>query len=283
MATFQELGYSLIRKHSFPDLELVYPSGKKIFVEAVTSNPAFNKEIEDKLQIASKLSVEEIPAYLTELKQTSLMRTAGALFNKYNKKYWTYEWVKGNPLVLAVEDFHHAFSLNISDSSLIGYLYGIALQWHHDKDGKLVIETSEEKEHTDGKRTIPSNFFSLPGAEHISAVIFSISGTISKFNRIAKLMGYSDPELEIVRKGTCCDPNPNASLPNQFKYVVGRNGPKEDWRQGMAVYHNPNALPKLSEKDFPGVFNGFFDTHFWAYVPDFHPYASESENWLPER
>lgn len=282
MATFQEMGYDLVREHNFPDLQLKSVGGKTIFVEAVTSNPAFNKEIQDKLQIASKLSEEEMTAYLTELRKASLLRTAGALFNKYNKKYWSYDWVKGKPLVLAVEDFHHAFSLNISDSSLVGYLYGIALDWYHDKDGKLVIETSEELEHSDGHKTIPSNFFALTGAEHISAVIFSNSGTISKFNRMAKLKGYSDPQLEIVRIGTCHDHNPEASVPHMFRYVVGKNGPEENWRQGMAVYHNPNALHKLSEKDFPGVLNGFVDQEFYAYVPDFHPYGSNSENYLPK-
>lgn len=280
LATFQELGFDILRKHKSPDFELLLPDRRKVFVEAVTSNPAFNQEIEDKLQIVSKLTDDAIPGYLESLRKTSLIRIAGALYNKYKKEYWKLDWVTGHPLVLAVEAFHHSFSLDITDSSLVGYLYGFENQWYHDAQGNLVINTLEQTEHSDDNKTIPSNFFSLPGAENISAVIFSNSGTISKFNRLAKLRNYSDGSLLMVREGTCYDHDPNASAPSKFKYVVGKNGPVETWREGLSIYHNPNAIYKLTKEDFPGVLNGFFDRYFYAYVPEFHPYQSITNNHI---
>lgn len=282
LATFQEFGFQIIREKEAPDFELIIPADKKIFIEAVTSNPEFNKEIDDKLQIISKIKDKDIQAYIEDLRQSTLIRIAGALFNKYKMNYWERDWVKGYALVLAVEAFHHSFALDITDSSLVGYLYGFENSWYHDEDGQLVIETFEKTEHTDGKKTIPSNFFSLPGAENISAVMFSNSGTISKFNRLAKLKGYSHPSTIMVREGTFYDHDPNATAPLRFKYIVGRNGPVETWREGLSIYHNPNAIHKLSEKDFPGILNGFYKDYFYAYVPDFHPFVSITNNHIPE-
>ena len=280
LATFKEFGFEIVRDRTSPDFELLLPGNKKVFVEAVTSNPEFNKEIEDKLQIVRNLKDEQIPGYLKMLRETSLTKIAGALFNKYKLKYWKREWIKGHPLILAVEAFHHAFALDITDSALVGYLYGIDHTWYHDESGHLIIDTYERSEHSDGKKTIPSNFFSLPGAENISAVIFSNSGTVSKFNRLAKLKGYSNQSVMMVREGTCYDHDPDAVKPNYFRYVVGKNGPVETWREGLAVYHNPNAIYKLSEADFPGVLNGFYKDYFYAYVPDFHPFTSLTQNHI---
>lgn len=280
LATFQEFGFGVIREKSSPDFELVLNNKKKVFVEAVTSNPKFNMEIEDKLQTVSRLKDEDIPDFIEDLRKTSLIKIAGALFNKYNKKYWELDWVKGHPLILAVEAFHHSFALDITDSSLVNYLYGFDNEWYHDKNGKLIIKTLKKNEHTDGHKTIPSNFFSLPGAENISAVIFSNSGTISKFNRMAKLKGYGEKSLTMVREGTFYDHNPNAVNPLIFKYIVGLNGPTETWREGLSIYHNPNAINQLSKDEFPGILNGFYEDYFYSYVPDFHPYQSITTNYV---
>ncbi len=280
LATFKEFGFDILCQHKFPDFELVLNDRKKIFVEAVTSNPTFNQEIEDKLQVIAKLKDEEIPSYIELLRKTSLTRVAGALFNKYNKQYWNNTWVKGHALIFAVEAFHHSFSLDITDSLLVGYLYGFENRWYHDSKGDLIIETIEATGHSDGTKTIPSNFFSLPGAENISAVIFSNSGTISKFNRLAKLKNYSDDSIIMIREGTYFNHDPKASEPLQFKYLVGKNDPVETWREGLSIYHNPNALYKLTKEDFPSVLNGFFDKDFYAYVPDFHPYQSITNNYV---
>jgi hypothetical protein len=41
-----------------------------------------------------------------------------------------------------------------------------------------------------GQKVIPSGFFDLPGPENVSAVLFSNSGTISKFNRMGVVAGF---------------------------------------------------------------------------------------------
>ena len=280
LAVFQEFNFQIIREMPSPDFELISNEGKKLYVEAVTSNPEFNKEIDDKLQVIQKLKDEDIPAFLEDLRRNSLIRIAGALFNKYKMKYWDLERVKGHPLILAVEAFHHSFALDITDSSLIGYLYGFDNTWYHDDKGQLIINTVEATEHTDGRKIIPSNFFALPGAENISAVMFSNSGTISKFNRLAKLKGYGDPSIIMIREGTCYDHDPNAAAPLRFRYTVGGDGPEETWREGLAIYHNPNAIHKLEEKDFPGILHGFYEEYFYTYMPEFHPFTSITNNHI---
>lgn len=60
---------------------------------------------------------------------------------------------------------------------------------------------------------IPSGFFFLPGAENVSAVLFSNSGTISKFNRMGLLAGFGAGRAQMIRKGFAYEPNPDAAAP----------------------------------------------------------------------
>ncbi len=46
------------------------------------------------------------------------------LFSKMKKKYWEQEHVKGQPFILAIEDFHQPGSMVWTASALEVYLYG---------------------------------------------------------------------------------------------------------------------------------------------------------------
>jgi len=210
-ATFQDLNFTIHRNHSRPDFELE-KNGQTIFVEAVTSNPVTAEELKEKLDVIGELKEEDWVQFIYDLRDRSMFRLAGTLYNKLRKAYWDLEWVKNKPLILAVEPFHHSLAHWLSDSNLIGYLYGFENSWRHDESGNLQITTQEVIEYRMGDKVVPSNFFKQPNSEYISAVIFSNSATISKFNRIGKLKGYGDPNIRMVRMGNMHDHDPNAAV-----------------------------------------------------------------------
>ena len=120
----------------------------------------------------------------TFLKNYMPIKFGSALFSKLRKKYWTKDYVAGAPLVRAIEDFSASGSMIYTGSSLQRYLFGYEHKWEKGPDGTLKITPHRIKEHVWGTKIIPSGFFRLPDVENVSAVVFSNSGTISKFNRM---------------------------------------------------------------------------------------------------
>lgn len=273
-AAFQELEFDIPRTHSIPDFELV-KNGQKIFVEAVTSNPSYDQSTTNKLEELEKIDINNLLEYVTNLLKAATIRQATALRKKLIKNYWENDWVAGNPIVIALIPFHHSMVHLLSDSDLMGYLYGVDNTWYHDKDGKLIIDTHEITSHTDGKKTMQSGFFNQPNTENISAVIWSNSGTISKFSRMARLKDIGK-DIKIVRRGTQYDHNPDASEPLIFTHIVGETGPKETWREGINMYHNPKAKFPIDRELFPGIAHLYFDYEIYGYIPEFHPINSET-------
>ncbi|MBL1729151.1 glycosaminoglycan attachment protein, partial [Klebsiella pneumoniae] len=133
--------------------------------------------------------------------------------SKLRKEYWKLDHVKGNALIFAIADFHDDQSMQWSSNALISYLYGVKHEFTRDKDGQLIISPLKIEKHQVGNKTIPSGYFFQDEAENISAVLFSSSGTISKFNRIGRQAGYGPENIIMHRFGTCHDHDPNAFLP----------------------------------------------------------------------
>lgn len=287
MAAFHEMNFTIHRVHDRPDFELV-KNGVKIFIEAVTSNPAKGDPFESKLKILKEVSEEQWPEFVKELRERSTTRLSAALFNKLRKEYWNLEWVAGQPLVLALAPFHHSMAQWLSDSILSSYLYGFENTWHYDESGQLQIDTHKLTEHPNKDKTIPSNFFGLENSEHVSAVLFSNSATISKFNRMGTIKGYGHPDVKLVRYGTMIDHDPNAAHALPFSYIVGNEDPPESWREGLTMFHNPNALHPVDPVLFPDIGHAFFRGEFTSDMPAFHPIQSttqviisvKGESWL---
>ncbi len=276
-ATFLSLDFNIIGIHDYPDFE-IEKENTKIFVEATISKNSNNKPIEDKLEIIKNTlhDKEKWMNMMNDLAEFSLIRMANSLFSKLNKRYWENEWVKGYPLILAIEPFHHALSLMITDSMLPNYLYGIDQDWYYDDKGELIINTHISEIITHKEKSIPAGFFNLPEASNISAVIFSNSGTTAKFSRMGKLRGYAPDDIVIKRAGVCYSHESNASIPHPFEYTVGENGPDETWEQGISMFHNPQAKYPIDKELFPNIVHGYFDGQFYAYVPEFHPMNSQT-------
>ncbi|WP_395683541.1 hypothetical protein [Dokdonella sp.] len=245
-AFFLAEGYSVDRSHRRPDFILT-KDGVTIAVEATTANPASDSGINAYDPDIEQQSPEEREAYLRDAVP---IRLGSPLFSKLKKEYWNLPHVFGRPFVLAIEDFHGPGSLASSATPLMRYLYGTEQHWYHADDGRLIISETPIDQHRFGEKKIPSGFFLQPGAEHVSAVLFANTGTIAKFNRMAHQENPTHP-LRIVRMGTCYRDDPDAVVPLEFAYEVGRSehGP-ETWSEGTVLVHNPRALNPLPRSWF---------------------------------
>lgn len=180
------------------------------------------------------------------------IRYAGPLTSKLRKEYWKYPSVTGRPLVLAIQDFHAPMSMTRSGSALPTYLYGVIHEARRHDAGGLVIDVSEIDEHRWHDKVVPSKYFSLPGAENVSAVVFNSCGTISKFNRMGVSAGFGAENVVLIRRGLAWNTEPDAVDPVPFVHIVSE-GYAETWIEGMDVFHNPNALHPLDPALLPGA------------------------------
>ncbi len=270
-AAFTEIGYVLDRRHAVPDYMLQGPHGT-IAVEAVTVAPSQAGEL---AAPPSRETEGDRRAYLDEYMP---IKFGSALFSKLRKKYWEQGEVAGKPLVFAIEDFSSPGSMVNTRSALPRYLYGFAYDRRYDADGHLVITPRKLQEHRWGEKAIPSGFFDLEDAKHVSAVLFSNSGTIAKFNRMGVLAGFCPDDVVLVRSGTRPNPSPDASAPIPFHEIVNAPGYEEFWSEGLSVYHNPNAAIPLDPRALPYATHHFLkaDGQMLTKFTNLDPLASQT-------
>jgi hypothetical protein len=254
-ATFVEAGYALSDRTAVPDFTCTGLGGE-FCVEATTVNPSRDAQG----QIIAPPPVETKEQLIAFQKEYMPIKYAGPLTAKLAKKYWERENVSGKPLLFAIADFHAPASMMITRNGLPIYLYGNDYTWKHDDNGKLVITPFKVASHTWGKKVVPSGFFNLPGAENVSAVLFTNAGTVAKFDRIGLLAGFGSKRVELLREGLAADPDPNASKPRPFRHRVNDADYSETWVEGVDIYHNPNALHPFDPDLLPGA------THSWLRV-----------------
>src|SRR5690606_8031338 len=98
-----------------------------------------------------------------------------------------------------------------------------------------------------------------------------------KFNR----MGYLDTDSEsslMARYGFQFDSSPGALKPKEYNYIVNSDNHTEDWKEGVSIFHNPNALVPLEKNIFDTYRqiwigeNGAYE----GYTPDFFPFTSQT-------
>ena len=262
------------REHITPDF-LVKKYGKTVAIEAVIVGRKLDN-LPQYFKISTKLKTPN--EVLIEHENAMPIRFGSSLYSKLQKKYWELPHVNGNPLVFAIADFHDDQSMLWSSTALINYLYGFKHDFYYDETGKLIIEPKKIETHRVGGKEVLSGFFFQPMTEHISAVLFSASGTISKFNRIGRQAGFKDPNVLMIRMGLCHDHDPNAAFPKMFKYIVDEKS-KETWGEGFSMFHNPNALYPVPEGLFPSIGHHHFkEGLIVSTLPEFHPYASFTYN-----
>lgn len=244
-------------------------------IEAVTVNPTGGTE------------PDEPPSSPEEVQERSRdympIKFGSALFSKLRRRYWEKKHVAGHPLIFAIEDFHQPGSLLWSRIALVTYLYGYRHTWGKDKNGKRTITPEKIETHQYGDKKIPSGFFFLPEAENVSAVLFSNSATISKFNRMGKLAEFGSPRVRMIREGTCHNHDPNAAEPLRFVVEVNPSSYDELWGEGLSMYHNPRAAIPVDPALFPNIAHHWFeDGQIAGDLPEFFPYGSVTHIWIEQ-
>lgn len=261
------------RDNNAPDF-IVEKYGKTVAIESVIVGRKDNPPKFFKTDLRQKWSDE----ILEQQENAMPIRFGSPLYSKLQKEYWELPHVRGNPLVFAIADFHDDQSMLWSSTALMNYLYGVKHEFFVDANNQLVITPLKIETHKVGDKEIPSGFFFQPNAEYVSAVLFSASGTISKFNRIGRQAGFKAPDVLMVRIGTYHDHDPNAVVPKMFRYIVDEKC-EETWGEGFSMFHNPTALYPVPEELFPSIAHHHFrNGQIISRLPDFYPYGSFTLN-----
>ena len=247
---FNEESLSIDRSHFAPDF-LLSADDLSVSLEAVViANKEPNKIWNRPPDVEEIFNKQELmPSKWGSSLFSKLTHT-----DKSGKHYWEYSHTQRKPFVIAIADFHEAYSMIWSQSSLLTYLYGYKYDYSYNEEGELIIHPIKVEKHEKGenRNTIPSGFFFQDNSENISAVLHSSCATIAKFSRIGKQCGMDENDVLMYRIGTAYNPNPNASKPNVFQYFVTEEN-SEPWSEGVTVFHNPNAKYPLPFDFFPNA------------------------------
>jgi hypothetical protein len=233
---FRSVGLSVEQPYDRPDFLLSNVRGETVWVEAVTANAS---------QVFEEKPEEEESLWGGQ--DEVAIKLGAPLTDKLKKKYWERPWVTGKPLVLAIADFHDSSpGLRNSVHTLERYAYGLHARLTSSV-GEEVRYVEEELAKHVGRKTIPSGFFKLEGAENISALLFSNAGTIAKFSRMGFLKNPVSGMI-MARFGTEYDDDPKAIMPAAFSYFVDEE--LENWNDEAVVLHNPYAKCPLPDAFF---------------------------------
>lgn len=272
-AYFSRSGYGVNRSQPNPDF-LVSRGDIQVAVEATTVNASTTGVLAKEGKKISELKEAELREYL---RHELPMRFGSPLLSKLRKRYWELPHCKDLPFVLAIEAFHDEESLALSEWSLACYLFGHEQVGTWDQGGRLRIETTPIREHTVGKKTIPSAFFGQVETEHVSAILFTNSGSNAKFSRMGYQHGVGCEFITMLRRGFCFNPHPDAMDPTLFSYNLDSPPFVEPWGQGLIVLHNPNAALPLPQDFFPDAVQGYVEAGILTFhYPDWHPIASKT-------
>lgn len=244
-AVFYEWEFEIDRSFAQPDF-LLKKDGQTVSVEAATV-------AEDGENYAPiKLGREFLDELLEYVDKEMPFKFSRTLRNKVRHKpqpanlhYWELPQTVGHPFVLAVHDYSRRMSMTYSSMAMQNYLYGRQVV-----NGKVLpIER-----HESGQRTIPSNFFSSERHRHISAVMLPTGATLPKFNRMGRIAGLRSPNSFALISGARTN---GKSEVKPFRALVDHPNYHEYWRDGVYLFHNPNALFPLNPELFPGIVHVF--------------------------
>ena len=270
---FREQFFSFERNYESPDF-MVEKLAHRIAIEAVIvgRKTPVSKDYEPK----EPEEIEEI------MKNEMPLMFGSALFDKIKKKYWEKPHVKGLPFVIAIADFHDTMSMTWSFNALLEYLYGYRYPYTHDEKGNVIISPERFANYKkESGAEVASGFFLQKENENVSAVLFSSTATISKFNRMGKQAGFGSPKSRLIRMGSFHDHTPNATKPKFIVYEVDENS-QESWSEGVVIYHNPNAKiplePELFESSVAQC--NFIDGKLLSFFPDVFPYNNLTQNFI---
>lgn len=254
-AMLRELGYDVTQPEA-PDFYCRSPVAE-FTVEATTCAPSADGVLADHPEPKSK---EEIREFLDHYMP---MKFGGSLTSKLKKKNAAGEsyWERGpgaeKPFVIAIADFHRpggdgeVGSMTWTQEALWLYLFGSRIEWEF-VDGSLSVRSVKIGSHKYKGKTVETGFFDLPGAENVSAVVFSNAGTLAKFDRMGVDAGFAPDDHRYFRIGMRLDPDPNAVVGTPFSDQIVADC-SEGWSDEIQVFHNPKARLPLSLDAFAGT------------------------------
>jgi hypothetical protein len=256
-------GFRVSRPFDRPDY--LFSDGLlSVWVEATTANPSPIRPVSRDIRTRDvvKETHHDVPISL-----------AGALTSKLKKRYWELPHVANTPLVVALADFHSPDVHRDSSGPLQEYLYGERDASVFDSEGRLQLSVRPVVDHRLGAKIVPSGFFALPNAEHISAVMFSNAGTIAKFSRIGfERAPTLYPDIWMQRWGVSYSFDPNEAIGDPFVQDVGAQGkPAEHWCEGLTVFHNPRARLPVPDHFFRRYGQHWRVVGDRTLLHDFHP------------
>jgi hypothetical protein len=226
-AYLESVGFSFDRSFNRPDF-MVSRDGHTIAIEVTSANSSDGRESDISLTQLEDLSDEEIFGKVT---QEFPLRMTNVLSRKLKRKYHELSHCAEKPLVLFVAPFFEAGAQSYTDQALGPCLYPF------------------EREYLPANA--PAPFFTMPGAEHVSAIVYANGFSVSRFFRAATPCG---PNEEISGRcwGFACVETSSGDLAYPaYEYELGVDTREEPWRQGLTAFHNPNARIPVGEDLLP--------------------------------
>lgn len=278
-SAFRELGFDV--KHlEAPDFVCRTVFGS-FTVEATTVAPSTMGPLAAHPNPKTQEEMSEFLNNYMPLKYGSSLKSKLDKVNAQGLHYWERDEAKNGPFLLAVADFHRAASeeelgsMTYTQSSIWQYLYGTRVDWEV-VDGRLVLISKKVTSHSYNGKEAPSGFFDLPGAENVSAVLFSNAGTIAKFDRMGVLAGFGADNHRYFRMGIRSNPDPNSPTGTPFMAEVKLDGEYQElWSDELQVFHNPNAKTPVNKRLFGGIAQHWFeDGDLRSLVPPMHVLSS---------
>jgi len=244
---FRSLDFEIDYTAAVPDFAL-HKGAQRLFVEATTvsAKNAYTTAM------GSGAPPEPPDLIFPFLGNEMAQKFGSPLYSKLKKRDWEKPHVVGHPYILALADFHAPGSMRWSAGALPQYLFGLQSVLTPDSDNRLMEMFILAEDAVVGDKRVPTNFFAQPGAENISAVLFSNAGTLSKFNRMGVRAGFGDAWVSLVREGVLVDPTRFGSE-ERFKIDVESPAYEEGWADEMILFHNPRALHRVDPALFPGI------------------------------
>ncbi|HAT1820897.1 TPA: hypothetical protein I8Z14_001415 [Legionella pneumophila] len=225
-----DVSCNITRVEDRPDFKIIFNKNQNIFIEATSLNPTQRGESKKNniINFGDLLLEKSHNALLNKIEKYFPKKYLLSINKKLSDKLDTISYVQGHPLIIGLHDYHEEGSLFYSRHALERVLYGIGL-----------TENIEP-------------IFKRKDAEGISAILFSIEATTMKFVRMAKVLGIDKTNNNIIRFGQAILLEDNKNLKyKSFKINLDNPYYREDWHEGIFLYHNPNATIPLEPKHFP--------------------------------
>lgn len=250
---FREEDFEFDTTHDAPDF-MLKKCGEEIAVEAV--------HVKRTQGLDEEMAQMEFQTVLEKLRNEMPVMFGSPLYSKLaheyqHQKYWELPHVKGKPLVFAIADFHADMSMTWSFPAITSILYGIEQMAEKDEDGKVTLVSASGNKFAKKNNVEISPLFLDDQYKHVSAVLFSPCGTISKFNRMGVQAGYGDSSYTLFQVKMCYNHLKNAVFPNVFFNVIDENS-HETWADGIQIFHNPKAAIPLNPLLFPHAGHHFY-------------------------